>query len=171
MEKWINRKFKFEFSENDYPHLISRLKDAVPHLHNLLGKLDPEILRLRDEGKWSIQENVGHLYDADTLFMGRLEDYLNGLDSLRPDDLSGQKTHDSDFNSQTISEILNKFQERRQVFIGKLEKLDPSIFGRSAYHPRLKKQMRLCDMLYFQAEHDDYHIKRIGELITKFAAV
>ena len=91
--------------------------------------------------------------------------------NFRPADLSGQKTHDSDFNSQTISEILNKSQERRQVFIGKLEKLDPSIFGRSAYHPRLKKQMRLCDMLYFQAEHDDYHIKRIGELISKFAAV
>ena len=171
MEKWINRKFKFDFSENDYPEFIKRLNDTMSRLEDLVGKVNPEILRLRDDEKWSIQENVGHLYNADTLFIGRLEDYLNGLDSLRPADLSGQKTHDSDFNSQTISEILNKFQERRQVFIGKLEKIDASIFERSAYHPRLKKQMRLCDMLYFQAEHDDYHIKRIGELISKFAAV
>jgi hypothetical protein len=33
-----------------------------------------------------------------------------------------------------------------------------------ALHPRLKVNMRLVDMLYFQAEHDDYHLTRISEL-------
>jgi hypothetical protein len=28
----------------------------------------------------------------------------------------------------------------------------------------LKVQMRLVDMLFFQAEHDDYHLARISEL-------
>jgi hypothetical protein len=28
--------------------------------------------------------------------------------------------------------------------------------------------MRLVDMLYFQSEHDDYHLARISELIRLF---
>lgn len=43
--------------------------------------------------------------------------------------------------------------------------LDAEIFARSAFHPRLKKQMRLVDMIFFQAEHDDYHLARISELL------
>jgi hypothetical protein len=32
-------------------------------------------------------------------------------------------------------------------------------------HPRLKQPMRLVDHLYFVAEHDDYHLARIWEMI------
>ena len=30
--------------------------------------------------------------------------------------------------------------------------------------------MRVTDMLYFQAEHDDYHLARISELIRLFSS-
>ena len=33
---------------------------------------------------------------------------------------------------------------------------------------RLKRQMRLCDMLYFQAEHDLHHLNRISEMVDHF---
>ena len=48
--------------------------------------------------------------------------------------------------------------------VDRLESLDAEIFARSALHPRLNVQMRLVDMLFFQAEHDDYHLARISEL-------
>jgi hypothetical protein len=29
--------------------------------------------------------------------------------------------------------------------------------------------MRLCDMMHFEAEHDDHHLARIEELVAKFS--
>lgn len=43
------------------------------------------------------------------------------------------------------------------------------MFAITAIHPRLHVTMRLVDMLLFQAEHDDYHLTRISELIRLFA--
>ena len=118
----------------------------------------------------SIQENVGHLYNSDLLFIGRVEDYLNKLENLRPADLSGKKTNVENFNEKDIELILKKFEERRGKYLAKLESLNIEVFAGSAFHPRLKQQMRLCDMLYFQAEHDEYHLSRISELIEKYNA-
>ncbi len=169
MEKWVDRKFNFDFPVEAYPEMINRLKGTLPHLTDLVSELAPDILRRRDEGKWSIQENAGHLYSTDLLFMGRLEDYLNRLESLRPADLSGTKTNEADFNKETIAGILDKFGKRRIAYIRNLEALDPHYFGRISFHPRLKTDLRLCDLLYFQAEHDDYHLNRIMELKTRFS--
>jgi hypothetical protein len=35
-------------------------------------------------------------------------------------------------------------------------------------HPRLNQPMRVVDLLFFVAEHDDYHLARISELIREF---
>jgi hypothetical protein len=32
-------------------------------------------------------------------------------------------------------------------------------------HPRLQQPLRIVDIAYFDAEHDDYHLGRIGELL------
>ena len=36
-------------------------------------------------------------------------------------------------------------------------------------HPRLERPMRLIDMMFFHAEHDDYHLARISELRRRLA--
>ena len=38
----------------------------------------------------------------------------------------------------------------------------------TARHPRLKKEMRVLDLAFFIAEHDDHHLARISELIRRF---
>ena len=55
----------------------------------------------------------------------------------------------------------------RTSFLERLDALDGSDFARSALHPRLNKPMRLYDMLYFHAEHDDYHLATITERLAK----
>ena len=52
-----------------------------------------------------------------------------------------------------------------RVNVARLDSLEAEVFGRIALHPRLNVQMRLVDMLFFQAEHDDYHLTRISELL------
>jgi len=34
-------------------------------------------------------------------------------------------------------------------------------------HPRLRTSMNAVDLAYFVAEHDDYHLARIGELLDR----
>jgi hypothetical protein len=37
----------------------------------------------------------------------------------------------------------------------------------TSLHPRLKVPMNVIDLAYFVAEHDDYHLVRISELLGK----
>jgi hypothetical protein len=49
-------------------------------------------------------------------------------------------------------------------YLESLVVLAPEDFAKTSFHPRLKTTMRLCDMLFFQAEHDQYHLERIKNL-------
>jgi hypothetical protein len=166
--KWAEREFDFNFPVEIYPQFIRRLKDTILILEEFISTLPAEILLLRDNDKWSIQENVGHLLTVENLLLGRLDDYERGSFELRPADLSGKRTDDVNYNKKTMGNILNDFRKQRELYLTRLEKRKPEEFEKKAFHPRLKKDMRLCDMLYFHAEHDDYHISRIKELAEKF---
>jgi len=165
--KWEDRKFDFNFPESIYPELIVRLNSTFSRIQSIIENTSNDELIKRKDDKWSIQENIGHLLVVDDLFIGRLEDYENGVSPLRPADLSGKNTDDANFNSMDIKNILSEFRKKRQLYIKRLENLNPIMFAKVALHPRLNKPMRLCDMLFFQAEHDDYHINRINELVNK----
>jgi hypothetical protein len=64
--------------------------------------------------------------------------------------------------------VLGEFRAQRALFLARVEGYGAALLARSAHHPRLNRPMRLVDMLYFQAEHDDYHLARITELIRRF---
>ncbi len=166
--KWVDRKFKFDFPSSNYQDLIERLKKFPTRLESLIDAMPAELLIKKDRGNWSIQENAGHLFTVDDIFIGRLDDYENNLESLRPADVSGGRTEKANYNSQNIKDILSDFRKKRDAYVKRLENCDSSKFSQSAWHPRLEKPMRLCDMLFFQAEHDEHHLNRIQELINKF---
>ncbi|MFC2172337.1 DinB family protein [Acidobacteriota bacterium] len=166
--KWTERKFDFGFPDSDYPQLIARLQKTPSTLADLLSKASDEILVRRDGESWSIQENAGHLIDVESLFEGRLEDYAIGAEVLRPAEMTGRATYEADYNRIKTEEILERFRTIREAYVQRLESMKPEAFGSAAMHPRLNKVMRLCDMLLFQAEHDDYHLNRIQELISRY---
>src|SRR5690606_31538881 len=117
------------------------------------------------DDKWSIQEQVGHLFDLDELHEARLEDYRAGRPELRAADLSNARTTAANHNAAILGDLLARFRQRRAAFVRQLETADDLLIGRSALHPRLHQPMRLIDMMCFVAEHDDHHIARIRELI------
>jgi hypothetical protein len=55
----------------------------------------------RFEGKWSIQENAGHLLDVEPLWAGRLDDVLACASELRSWDLTNRTTDEANYNSRT----------------------------------------------------------------------
>jgi hypothetical protein len=134
-------------------------------LEEHVRNLPHEVLTLRHENRWSIQENAGHLLDLESLVQQRIDEYIAGAKELHAADMTNRKTFDARHNDVPISRILDSFRRERATTVQRLESLDEEVFARAAIHPRLNTPMRLVDMLFFQAEHDDYHLTRIAELV------
>jgi uncharacterized damage-inducible protein DinB len=162
--KWTERKFDFNFSAGIFPEMIERLRGVPPRLEEHVKGLSPEALTAQHDGRWSIQENTGHLLDLESLVQQRIEEYVAGADVLHAADMSNRKTYEANYNLAGISEITEAFRAERITTIRRLDLLDDEVFARSAIHPRLNVPMRLVDLLFFTAEHDDYHLTRIAEL-------
>jgi hypothetical protein len=162
--KWTDRRFNFDFPAGIYPEMIERVRGTPARLEELVNGFAAASLKAQLDGRWSIQENAGHLLDLESLVAQRVDEYLAGNPALHAADMSNRKTYEASHNEVPISTILTAFRSARSELVERLESLDGDIFARSALHPRLNVQMRLVDMLFFQAEHDDYHLARISEL-------
>lgn len=165
---WIERTFRFDFPADVYPELIERLRGTPARLDERVRPLPRDVLTRRDGESWSIQEHAGHLMDLEELFAGRLDDFESGAKRLRAADMTGRETHETDHNSQDIEAILAGFRAQRLAMIKRLEASPEADYARVAQHPPLDQPMRVCDSMYFQAEHDDYHLARMTELVMKF---
>ncbi len=167
--KWFERRFQFDLPVWMYPNVIERVRGTPARLEDLVRGLSSETLIRRDDDKWSIQEHAGHLLDLEALEIKRLEDYAAGRETLTPADLQNRKTFEADYNSKEIRDILAAFRAERIEFVERLESFDAEFIERSALHPRLQIPMRVIDLAFFKAEHDDHHLARISELIRLFS--
>ena len=161
---WVKRQFNFDMPVEMFPHVVERVRGTPARLEEMVRSLPPDTLtmNLGEQGeRWSIQEVVGHLYDLDELHEGRLEDYKAGAEVLRAADMTNKKTHEANHNSRDIEDLLAQFRETRMAFVRRLDEMDEETAGKSALHPRLQKQMRVIDLVYFVAEHDDHHLAEI----------
>lgn len=166
--KWGDRTFQFTFPVEVYPEMIERLRGTPARIEDRVRSIPPQELTRRDGDQWSIQENAGHLLDLELLVSQRLDEYVAGATALHAADMSNRKTYQADHNHVAIENILIEFRRRRGTLVARLDDLPTQTFARVSHHPRLNVQMRLVDMLFFQAEHDDYHLARISELIRMF---
>ena len=82
--------------------------------------------------------------------------------------MTNQRTWDANHNAVPPARTVEKFRAARSRLIARLEAMDPEGLEASALHPRLKVQLRVIDLAYFAAEHDDYHLARVHELFTMF---
>jgi uncharacterized damage-inducible protein DinB len=166
--KWVDRSFSFNYPVERYPEIIERVRGAPARLDEYFNSASAEILTARDDGRWSIHENAGHLLDLDELTIQRIDQYVAGEPVLHPADITNKKTSEANYNSVPAAAIRQLFRQRRMEIVNTLERLDAEMFARSAVHPRLNIPMRLVDFVFFEAEHDDYHFTRINELLKLF---
>jgi uncharacterized damage-inducible protein DinB len=164
---WIERKWTFDFPVGVFPDIVERLRGTAGRIEAMLHGIDPERLTRRDrEGTWSVQENVGHLLSLDPLWACRIDDFIAGAEVLRPADMSNRKTHEADYNAEPIARLLASFRQERGRLVSRLDALEDADFARTARHPRLNVSMRLVDLCLFAADHDDYHLVRMRELLV-----
>jgi uncharacterized damage-inducible protein DinB len=162
--EWFKRTFPAIEDNGLLPGIIERLSGTPARVEEIIGRLDPDLLTLKPNDKWSIKEEIGHLGDVEPLWLGRIDDLVNGATELRAADLTNQTTHNADHNAAKTVTLLQRFREQRLAFVEKLLALTDEQLERKALHPRLKTPMRIVDLAYFVAEHDDHHLARVREI-------
>lgn len=165
--KWTDRNFELNYPLGMFPNFLERVRGTPSRLEELLHSFPKDILTIKPEHGWSIQEHAGHLVDLDELHCGRVDDFIFRAKTLRAWDGTNRKTHDANHNAHAIENILKDFRAARSRFVHRLERLDDETHQVIALHPRIQKPMRVVDMVYFTAEHDDHHLSSITELARK----
>ncbi len=167
---WVQRRFTFDMPASMFPNVLERLRGTPARVEDRVRGLRPETLQMREGESWSVQEIIGHLIEVEALWLGRLDDFEAGLETLRPADMENRRTFAAHYNDKDLREILREFRRVRGLLVQRLELLDDAALGRTAHHPRLGQPMRVLDLMVFAAEHDDHHLARITELLAKHPA-
>src|SRR5450432_277060 len=121
--EWFNRKFLPIEDNGILPSIIERLIGTPARLEEMMRTLDEYILISKHGDKWSIKEEAGHLSDLEPLWLGRLEELINGSAELRVADLTNQRTRTANHNATPIEILLQRFREQRKRFVNKLKHL------------------------------------------------
>ncbi len=168
--KWLERTFSFDLPIGLYASVVERVRGTPARLEDLLLKLPLETRIRRDAERWSMQEHAGHLLDLEELGLVRLDDFEAGREVLRAADMTNRKTFEAAHNARPTEEILTALRREREEFVRRLDRYDQSFVSRTSLHPRLQTPVRVIDLAYFIAEHDDHHLASISELIRRFDA-
>ena len=165
--RWFSRKFVFDIEPWAYPNLVERVRGTPARLEERLHGIESATLTARVDGRWSIQENAGHLLDLEPLWAARLDDFERRAETLEVADLDNRRTHDANHNAARVSDILAAFRRAREALVGRLDGYDDAMVTRMALHPRLRQPMRVLDHALFVAEHDDHHLAAITALMRE----
>ncbi len=163
--KWVERTFECINPIGVFPAILERFRGTPARLEEGVRGLPHRILISKPGGAWSIQEHAGHLLDLEDLGELRLREFLGRVPVLSPADMGNRKTYEADHNARSIDGILSDFRKARLGLTARLEALNETEAAISSLHPRLNKQMRVIDWVFFMAEHDDHHLARISAMI------
>jgi uncharacterized damage-inducible protein DinB len=165
-QPWFERQFTFDLPLSRFPNILERLRGSPARIEERVRTFSSATLTARLHNTWSIQENVGHLGDLEPLWIRRVEQLLEGHGELAVADLTNRATDEARHNAAALDDLLKRFRSLRLQFVSILEGADGSALERTARHPRLGTPMRLIDIAFFTAEHDDHHLARITELLN-----
>ncbi len=159
---WVDRKFTLDQPIDLFPAIVERLRGTPARLEELVRGIPKDKLICPENGQWSLQDHVGHLVRAEGLWMARLEEFLRREKSLKPADLKNNALENA--NRIPIDQILADFRSYRRALLEKLDVMTEQDAALSSLHPRLHTPMRVIDMAYFAAEHDDHHLACITRI-------
>jgi uncharacterized damage-inducible protein DinB len=168
-QPWFERVFPTGLPAHLLPVVAERLRGTPARLADRLAGVPHEALVRRCGETWSIQENVGHLLDLEPLWRQRLDDLTARRAELAEADLTNRRTHEANHNAAPLQKLLGDFRRARADLVRRLEGFGEDEAAFTALHPRLKAPMNAVDLACFVAEHDDYHLARITELLREGA--
>lgn len=164
--KWFDRTFDFSFGMEQFAPLLARLRDAPGAFSTAVETAPANVLELKPGGKWSIKEHVAHIFLLEPLWQIRFHDIRNNRPVMTPADLNNRATGEGGFNAVPIDELMERLRQERSRTITLLSSLEGNDFNGVSLHPRLQKKMRIIDLMFFVAEHDDHHLNTIRNITS-----
>ena len=166
--KWFERQFDFRLSSKDYISVYKRMQEAAGKLQQITAGILPAALIYKPGGKWSVNEHVGHLSLLEPLWRQRFIDIHNSKPVLSPADLENKATTEAGFNNSDIKALIETFINERNTTLLLLDSMNEEDKTKTSLHLRLQQPMRIIDLSYFVAEHDDHHLAVISEIIQVY---
>ncbi len=164
---WFERHFPLIEDNGLFPLILERLDGTSARLAQKMKGVTSE-LPIEKDNKWSIKKEIGHLIDLEPLWLERAKQIQRGEKNLLIADLTNQKTHKSNHDEQSIALLVKKFKKQRALLMQTLQHSKEADLEKNAIHPRLGTPMRLIDLAFFVAEHDDHHLAQITFLNTVY---
>ncbi len=141
----------------------------LERLEGTPARLSEKIKKIRVESedssstKWSSKKQIGHLIDLEPIWKERVLQIIKGESKLLHADLTNRKTHETDHDAVDIKKLVQEFKKLRSDLVKILKNVKEEDLEKSAIHPRLNKPMRIIDLAFFVAEHDDHHLTHIKQ--------
>lgn len=163
--KWFERKFETITDSSLLLDIIERLEGTGLRIEHKLHNSGSAYLQSTANNKWSIKKQIGHLGDLEALWLERIKQIKSGASNLKEADLSNRKTEEAAHDDRKVKELIADFTLQREKMIQELRACTTEQLQNEAIHPRLDKPMKLVDLAYFVAEHDDHHLATIQEML------
>lgn len=160
--KWFERQFPPIADNGLLPGILERLAGTASRLRAIVAGADRTS---NVAAGWSPAKEIGHLVDLEPLWLRRVQEILEGRADLSAADLSNRATNEADHDRWPLSQLVDRFEPARLALVVALRGAGDADLIRAARHPRLGTPMRLVDLAYFVAEHDDHHLARLRELL------
>ena len=157
---WFERHFPAIDDNGRFPTILERLEGTSARLARKMKHLKGDLPHSQ-AGQWSIKKEIGHLIDLEPLWLIRAKQILRGERNLVAADLTNRQTHQADHDAQSVATLIKQFGRERQKLLNILQNVPDDDLEKAAIHPRLGTPMRLVDLAFFVAEHDDHHLAQI----------
>ena len=157
---WFERDFPAIEDNGRFPTILERLAGTSARLAVKIKHLKGD-LPLSQAGQWSIKKEIGHLIDLEPLWLIRAKQILRGERNMLAADLTNRQTHQADHDAQSVATLIKQFGKERPKLLKILQYIKEEDLEKAAIHPRLGTPMRLIDLAFFVAEHDDHHLAQI----------
>jgi len=114
--------------------------------------------------KWCILEILAHLADMDILYAYRLRQMLaDEKPVIAPIDQDAWAKH-LGYMESSAPELIALYGLNRHANLQLLRRLKPGDLERSAYHPELKRQVTVAEIVGMMGAHGANHLEQIERL-------
>ena len=113
------------------------------------------------EGKWSVNQLLGHILDTEWIFTTRCLWFARGNSGPLPGMDQDEFVAGADFDSRSLSSLMSEFGHLRRGAIDLFKSLDEGVLSRSGVASETRLTVR--SIIYLIAGHADHHMEVLRE--------
>ncbi|MEC1411794.1 DinB family protein [Bacillus safensis] len=146
--------------------IITSLQESMSELEKIVKACDDYTLdQSLGEGKWSIKQLAGHLYDTEEVWSERIEQAISDdhtpFQSYDPEVYVKERAYEW-YNADDIKALIKRMKERRNNTLRLLEK---DIWAQSGLHPE-EGVMTVQILAETIALHEQHHLDQIKAIMS-----